>query len=86
MASTERTEQSIYDEILALETQSQFSCCTVGTILDDVDSDTREGLLKALANPGIKGTLITKALEGRGYRLSSHTLQRHRRGACSCGK
>lgn len=86
MASTERTEPSIYDEILSLETQSQVSSCTVGTILDDVDEETREGLLKALANPGIKGTLITKALEARGFRLSSHTLQRHRRGGCSCGK
>lgn len=58
--------------------------CTIKGIIDSMAPADAESLTKAFADPSIKGTTITKVLKGRGFAISAHTVQRHRRGGCSC--
>lgn len=58
--------------------------CTINSIIESMDEDDAEALSKAFADPSIKGTTICKVLKARGFAVASHTVQRHRRGGCSC--
>ncbi len=53
--------------------------------LEETDPDRAEALRAALAAEHIKGTAVSKVVSGWGYRLPQATVQRHRRGVCSCG-
>lgn len=87
MGSTTRPQpsSSLLDEIVQVQKGSKKSKCTFAPILEAMTEEDREALENALGNPLIKSTHIAKALEGRGFDIGAYTLQRHRRGACSCG-
>lgn len=84
MSRTETSQSSIYDEIQEAQAGSRPSTCTMRAILEQLEDADRESLGKALADPNVKGTVIAKVLKSRGHPLSSYTVQRHRRGGCSC--
>ncbi len=73
-----------FAELADAEANSRGLRCTVRETLDSMDEDTASALEKALADPTIKGTHIAVVLKRRGYTMSSHTVQRHRRQACGC--
>lgn len=58
--------------------------CTISSIIESMDEDDAVALTKAFADPSIKGTTIAKVLKARGFAIADHTVQRHRRGGCSC--
>lgn len=60
--------------------------CTVGVILATADPETVQLFTAALANAYAPSTAISKAMSDRGHPLSSHVLQRHRRGECRCSE
>jgi hypothetical protein len=82
-SASERTE-SIYQEALSLSDERQVNTCMVGDILDRLVDPERSDLLRAFADNSLRGTIIAEVLTNRGHKISSHTVQRHRRGACSC--
>lgn len=76
----------LYAEILEFTEQSKQSVCSIGIMLDDMSDIDRIGLCKALDTPTFTGTAIAAILKKRGHQISSHTVQRHRRGACGCAR
>lgn len=89
MANTSRDavkpeDSLLFAEILELSQESKQSTCTIGAILADMSDIDRSGLQQALDTPAFTGTAITAILKRRGHQISSHTVQRHRRGGCGC--
>ena len=81
---SERTASSLLDEILEEQGNKAASTCTVRSILETMSDTDRADLQAAFSRPLVDGTVIADILKQRGYKVSSHTVQRHRRGACSC--
>lgn len=85
MANPVKPDDSLlFAEIQQLSQQSKQTTCTIGVILDEMSDIDRVGLLHALDTPTFTGTAITAILKKRGHQISSHTVQRHRRGGCGC--
>ena len=59
--------------------------CTVGAILDKLDDDDRAALTAALDDDEVQGSGLARLLSSRGHKVNGNTIQRHRRGDCSCG-
>jgi hypothetical protein len=59
------------------------SVCSIRELLEAMPKDEAEDFRAALRS-GYKGTHIAKAMKSRNYNISSYTIQRHRRGQCSC--
>lgn len=73
-----------FAEALQQETHTQGPPCSVATVLDQLDAEDRAALLAALDN-GTPLTAIARALNAVGYRITAHTIGRHRKGDCRCG-
>jgi hypothetical protein len=59
--------------------------CTIARILDREDEEFRRDLLYAFeARDEFTGAAIKRALVARGYHIGEITVNRHRRGECSC--
>lgn len=57
--------------------------CGMGTLLDDLDDRDQKALLNVLDSRWT-GEEIAEQLREAGYQMKGHTVQRHRRGECSC--
>lgn len=60
--------------------------CSLGILLKQLDKKTVDTLNAALTNPHAPSTKISQALTDLGHRITSHTVQRHRRGECRCAR
>lgn len=60
------------------------SRCTVAKLLEQLPSEDREALTRALADPKFQGTQISRALRAEGHRVGDDSVRRHRRGDCAC--
>lgn len=60
--------------------------CSVSIALRQMDEPIAKKFLAAMANAGAPSTEIAKAVEELGYQVRYEAVQRHRRGACRCGK
>lgn len=80
------SKKSLLEAIKETRPLGAGSKCTVTTILAKLDKDDRDGLVEAIADPGIQGTTISRVLKDRGFRLEPKSIQRHRRGECLCGE
>jgi len=58
--------------------------CGVALALAQMPKDIATKLNTAMANPHAPSTKIALAATELGYRIPADTVQRHRRGACSC--
>ena len=67
------------------EAQHRHRKCGVGVLLDTLNTDDSTALAEALANPDLTGSSIAHVLKNGGHRISANTLNRHRRGDCTCG-
>jgi hypothetical protein len=60
--------------------------CAVRKLLDILDNSDREILENALADyESWPNKTLSKALTGRGLRISDGPIRKHRVGECSCG-
>lgn len=77
---------SLLDEIgrQAANNRRTGPACAVATVLGSLEVDDAEDLRKALAGH-YTGSAIGRALRDRGYAVSDYTINRHRRGDCTCG-
>ena len=58
--------------------------CTMSLVLAELDGDDRVALQNALDDEAIAHTTIYRVLTSNGFRVSLHTVTRHRRGECLC--
>lgn len=58
--------------------------CGVSTVLTDAPKEIGELLLRAMDNPYAPSSNIARAITDKGYPLSQHAVQRHRRRECRC--
>lgn len=76
----------LLDDIKA-EVTRQGPVCSVGILIDDLSPEDSKELQLAFEDRSIPGTAILRALKARGHiKFTDHTIQRHRRGECSCSK
>lgn len=71
------------DEVTLLQ-RGRGATCTVGEYLGELDADQRHEIEEVMRNDKYTSTAIAKALVARGFKTSSTTLMRHRRGDCKC--
>ena len=57
--------------------------CSVGALLAELDDIDRKALLNALAS-AMGGEAIAAAVRSEGRQMLGATIQRHRKGRCSC--
>ena len=74
----------LLDEINA-NRQRTGTTCSVETVMAALDKKDRADLEAALADFGVTGSAIARALQARGHKVTQHTIQRHRRKDCTCG-
>lgn len=60
--------------------------CTMGLLLQRLTPTDRADIEAALADKAIAATIIAKVLNEAGHRIGNDPVQRHRRGACHCGR
>jgi hypothetical protein len=70
------------DEVSAF--QHRGASCTVGEYLGSLDKSDQDQIVAVMVDDKYTSTAITKALANRGFKVSSNTLMRHRRGDCKC--
>ena len=58
--------------------------CSIAMALEGLPPEQATNLQLALDNGNARGVDIADALVALGYDLTSHTVQRHRRGRCRC--
>ena len=58
--------------------------CSVGALLEKLDSDEHAALNAMLYDLGWSGTKIHAALSAEGYEVGKQTVNRHRSRACRC--
>ena len=76
----------LLDELLSKRTLPGPSC-GVAIALEDLDADDPEfarQVRECLEHPRVQSTDLARVLKERGIPLSHYTIQRHRRGDCSC--
>ena len=74
---------SIRDEALAASRKGGFMCRVAKVKLEMSKKDAAE-LQEALDDITIDGTAIARVLSNRGIKIGVNSIQRHRRGDCSC--
>lgn len=77
---------SLLDAIKAAAQARHGATCTTGMLLERLAVQDRNDLDAAIADRTIPATVIAKVLTAAGHRVSVDALQRHRRGACACGR
>jgi hypothetical protein len=61
--------------------------CGMAVVYSKLDDDDRAALDSYLADrEGVTTAAISRALTSEGHRVGKNTVERHRRGECSCGK
>lgn len=59
--------------------------CGVALALEEMPKDVLAKFTAAMSNKYAPSTKIAVAITELGYRVPADTIQRHRRGVCSCG-
>jgi hypothetical protein len=73
---------SLLDEAQSL-TSRMGGTCGVELLLNSLSPEEQAELTEAIAS-SVEGSALARALAGRGHRVPSQTIQRHRRGECTC--
>ena len=60
--------------------------CGFSFVIDALPPDDLAVLDTVMADPLVTSIRIAEVLEAEGHRISSFTVNRHRRGRCSCGR
>lgn len=67
-----------------LPTRRHHEVCSLVRIRQQLSTDEQHELDELLADPTVVGSDLTSVLRGRGFAITSQSLQRHRRRACAC--
>jgi len=58
--------------------------CKIVTLRKKLDPDDQEFLTGLLASDDVASTVIEDLLNAQGYDIKAQSIQRHRRGRCTC--
>jgi len=58
--------------------------CAISLICAELAEEDAASLQEAFADAEIPAAVIYRVLTGNGFSVSTNTVQRHRRGECSC--
>ena len=58
--------------------------CSISLLRSQLPPEDAEVLTKAMDDPVITSAAIARALGNYGHKLAPQTVQRHRRGDCTC--
>ncbi len=58
--------------------------CLIAKLSRPLSAEDQATLAAALGNPGVSSRAISRALGLMGVSVSSHTVDKHRRGDCGC--
>lgn len=82
---------ALLDDLNKLETARRRTGgqrCRVQVILDQMNEDERESLVRIIEETEVFGTQIAEVLKNNGYQISGVHVQHHRRrktgGGCTC--
>ncbi|MFJ5532475.1 hypothetical protein [Streptomyces sp. NPDC093261] len=76
---------SLADRLNALEPGPRRPVCSIRTAGEAMSKADRQALTDFLADRRYSGRQISDALRAEGFAVSAITVNRHRRGECSCG-
>lgn len=72
---------------IAVEAQQRRGArCMVLVVRRRLDAEDAAALDEALVSPTTSGAAIVRALTQSGHTITENSVQRHRRGDCSCGR
>lgn len=60
--------------------------CSVRAVLDAMDAADADDLRRALDDPSVAHTVITRVLIARGHDMHDKRLAAHRKGRCACAR
>lgn len=60
--------------------------CSIADLLDALGEKDAMDLLRALEDPSITHTAITRVLRARGHNVHDKRIAAHRRGICACAQ
>lgn len=60
--------------------------CSFGLIVDALSPDDLAVLTQVMADPKVSGRVIADVLTAEGFAVGEYVVNRHRRGACLCGR
>jgi hypothetical protein len=63
--------------------KAQSLYCAVCTLLGELPDNERDALIKAMAQPKIGHTALSRVLKENGHSISDGVIGRHRRGICT---
>ena len=72
-------------DALAQEATLPGPKCGIHTALQALSEEDRGTLMAALENRDVTGAAISRALATIGHKMTAFTVNRHRKGDCSCG-
>lgn len=61
-----------------------YQVCKIVQIRANLPPEDRDALDAAMANPDVTGASIARALKSEGISIAGFSIQRHRRGDCTC--
>jgi hypothetical protein len=76
----------LMDDIREQQNRAAPPKCGVALALLALDDADAADLTAALADLSITGTVISRALDANGHRVSDQSVNRHRRGICGCDR
>lgn len=76
---------SLRRAVAAASATPRHRLCTVTLIRMDLDPDDAADLDEMLADRSITGKALSAGLQSLGHHVTPVTINRHRRGECSCG-
>jgi len=75
----------LFKDIIQENDKRPYEVCGLIRFLDTLDTEDRNDLEKAIADPSITATAIERALKKNGYKMLGSMIRRHRRKECACG-
>jgi hypothetical protein len=63
---------------------TNYKKCTVGALLNRLESDDRNALIVAMRGKEMSAGSISRALSSAGNEVSADVITRHRRRVCKC--
>jgi hypothetical protein len=58
--------------------------CKVASLLEEVDAEDREAIIRHLENPSKSSDGLARWLRGHDLRIGSDSIRNHRNGTCQC--
>lgn len=73
-------------DLIQKDQRPGVATCSVALLLRTLPKAEAADLRAAVADAAVTGAAISRALTAFGHRVTTNTVNRHRRGECGCGQ